>query len=224
MSGGGPATSWFGALGYWYVRSGNTEVLGWLRTIQPEAVAEAPERGDDVPGIPINVQHLPANAATTDDTGVRPARRSDTRRCLSLINRIHRGQDFFRPYSAEFLQERLDDPGWGPKPVFWDEVYNWNDFFVLEDGGQIVACGGLWDKARHVRERNTSTGDEHIVAHRLSTIRNVDRIYVMADGQIAEVGKHDQLIAARGPYFQLYSSQFTEEEEVVGAERRPAGD
>ena len=63
-----------------------------------------------------------------------------------------------------------------------------------------------------------------IVAHRLSTIRNVDRIYVMADGKIAEVGTHDQLIAARGPYFELYSSQFTEGEEVVGAERRPAGD
>lgn len=47
-----------------------------------------------------------------------------------------------------------------------------------------------------------------IVAHRLSTIRNVDRIYVLDEGRVIESGHHDELMAADGPYQQLYSSQF----------------
>lgn len=47
-----------------------------------------------------------------------------------------------------------------------------------------------------------------IVAHRLSTIRNVDRIYVLDQGRIIESGDHVELMAAEGSYHQLYSSQF----------------
>ncbi len=47
-----------------------------------------------------------------------------------------------------------------------------------------------------------------IVAHRLSTIRNVDRIYLLKDGAIAEEGSHAELMARRGGYYALYTSQF----------------
>ena len=47
-----------------------------------------------------------------------------------------------------------------------------------------------------------------VIAHRLSTIRDADVILVMAEGRIVEQGSHDELLAARGAYFDLYQSQF----------------
>lgn len=49
-----------------------------------------------------------------------------------------------------------------------------------------------------------------IVAHRLATIRNVDRIVVLSKSGILEQGSHDELIAARGEYYKLYMAQFSE--------------
>ena len=47
-----------------------------------------------------------------------------------------------------------------------------------------------------------------VVAHRLSTIREADVILVMKDGHIIESGKHNELLARKGFYFELYNSQF----------------
>jgi len=47
-----------------------------------------------------------------------------------------------------------------------------------------------------------------VIAHRLSTIRDADLILVMAEGAIVEQGSHDELIKARGAYYDLYQSQF----------------
>ncbi|MBP3568890.1 MAG: ABC transporter ATP-binding protein [Lachnospiraceae bacterium] len=50
-----------------------------------------------------------------------------------------------------------------------------------------------------------------IVAHRISTIKGCDRIMYISDGQIAESGNHDELMEKKGHYFQLYTSQLTNE-------------
>ncbi|MBE5784762.1 MAG: ABC transporter ATP-binding protein [Clostridiales bacterium] len=50
-----------------------------------------------------------------------------------------------------------------------------------------------------------------IVAHRLSTIRNADRILVIRGGKITESGTHRELLALRGYYYDLYTTQFREE-------------
>ncbi len=47
-----------------------------------------------------------------------------------------------------------------------------------------------------------------VIAHRLSTIKNADLILVMKDGNIIESGNHEELLAEKGFYAELYSSQF----------------
>ena len=47
-----------------------------------------------------------------------------------------------------------------------------------------------------------------VIAHRLSTVKNSDCIMVMEQGRIIERGTHDQLIAAKGKYYQLYTGNF----------------
>ncbi|MBW1708671.1 MAG: lipid A export permease/ATP-binding protein MsbA [Deltaproteobacteria bacterium] len=55
-----------------------------------------------------------------------------------------------------------------------------------------------------------------VIAHRLSTVRNVNRIIVLGDGQIIEEGTHEQLLASGGEYRRLYEMQFREYGRVPG--------
>ncbi|MDY2746091.1 MAG: ABC transporter ATP-binding protein [Bacilli bacterium] len=54
-----------------------------------------------------------------------------------------------------------------------------------------------------------------VVAHRLSTIKNADRIFVIAKGRIIESGNHNELIALHGTYEKLYQAQFRTKEDVI---------
>ena len=51
-----------------------------------------------------------------------------------------------------------------------------------------------------------------VIAHRLSTIQNADRILVVRSGDVVEQGTHRELIAAKGPYYRLYTRQYEDEQ------------
>ena len=55
-----------------------------------------------------------------------------------------------------------------------------------------------------------------IIAHRLNTIRYVNRIIVLHQGRIVETGSHEELLARRGAYFRLYELQYKDQDISVG--------
>jgi len=50
------------------------------------------------------------------------------------------------------------------------------------------------------------------ISHRVSTVRNADKIAVLHDGQIVEYGTHEELITTNGYYTDLHNKQLLEEE------------
>ncbi len=85
-------------------------------------------------------------------------------------------------------------------------------FFVFDEATSSVDTETerlIQDAVQTVLEGRTS----FIIAHRLSTIRRSDRILVIDSGRVVEEGSHRDLLALRGKYYQLYTSQFLEEEE-----------
>ena len=62
----------------------------------------------------------------------------------------------------------------------------------------------------HLMEGRTS----FIIAHRLSTIKRANRILVIENGRIAEMGTHAELLRKRGHYYRLYTQQFRHEREL----------
>ena len=47
-----------------------------------------------------------------------------------------------------------------------------------------------------------------VIAHRLSTVQNADKILVVDHGDVVEQGTHQELMASKGYYYRLYASQF----------------
>ena len=90
-------------------------------------------------------------------------------------------------------------------------IHNPNSILVLDEATsnidtetEILIQEGL----EQVLKGRTSI----IIAHRLSTVRDADRILVMKQGQIVEDGTHDELLAKEGLYAHLYNRQFEETE------------
>ena len=57
-----------------------------------------------------------------------------------------------------------------------------------------------------------------VVAHRLSTVMDADMIYVIERGRVVERGRHDELVALGGRYFELARQQELQKQEMEGKE------
>jgi hypothetical protein len=110
------------------------------------------------------VHHLHVEDRPSDPR-VRLALPADLAVCAGLINRVNAGLDLYAPLTPEALDLRLREGFWGGRPPEIPFVYGWSDFHVLEIDGRVVACGGLWDRGRDIREiwRSRTTGEERIV-------------------------------------------------------------
>ena len=81
-----------------------------------------------------------------------------------------------------------------PEFIFFDEATN-----SLDSNNEKVILENL----QHFFKGKTVIG----VAHRLSTVKNADKIVVMANGEIIEKGTHAELILKRGKYYELVKNQ-----------------
>ena len=146
---------------YDIMRSQNFAVVSWWKKFLPDTFENVPSREGSVPGIPVSVAQLPERPGHGNDGAIRPARPEDLAACVELINRTHTGTDLFRPYTVASLEDILDEGFWGGSPAktgnpamdWWNGVYGWRDYFVVEENGHLRACAGLWDRGRDVGER-----------------------------------------------------------------------
>lgn len=140
-----------------YLRIGNANMAGFLEAVKFQADAERPQKV-------VGVAYLAARATDAPTLGLRLVEERDLARCAELINRTHEGLDLFRPLGPESLRNVLDGGVWGQRPPWVRQVYGWADFHVVEDAGRIVACAGLWDRGRDMREIwRSASGEERRV-------------------------------------------------------------
>ncbi len=86
------------------------------------------------------------------------------------------------------------------------------DIFIMDEATSSVDTlteALIQQGMEAVMQRTTS----FVIAHRLSTIRRADRILVLQDGRIEELGTHRELLRQRGHYYRLYTRQFREQAE-----------
>ena len=86
------------------------------------------------------------------------------------------------------------------------------DIFIMDEATSSVDT--LTEALiQHGMENLMKDRTSFIIAHRLSTIKRANRIVVVEDGRITEMGTHSELLRARGHYYRLYTQQFHQQRE-----------
>ena len=82
-----------------------------------------------------------------------------------------------------------------------------NPIILITDEATSALDAGSEKKVQMALDRVMEDRTAVVVAHRLSTIRNADVIYVLETGKVKEVGTHDELVALKGVYYELVRKQ-----------------
>jgi ATP-binding cassette subfamily B protein len=85
--------------------------------------------------------------------------------------------------------------------------------FVLDEATSSIDTESE-QKIQRASETLLEGRTSFIIAHRLSTVRNSDRILVIDKGRVVEQGSHRELISKQGRYYELYTQQFRADKEA----------
>ncbi|MEL6756015.1 MAG: ABC transporter ATP-binding protein [Pseudomonadota bacterium] len=85
-------------------------------------------------------------------------------------------------------------------------LFSKSNFLILDEPTSAMDPKAEFDLFENFKSRIDGRG-ALVISHRLSTVRQADRIYVLSNGEIAEQGTHDELIGAEGAYAQLFAKQ-----------------
>ncbi|OHS94666.1 ABC transporter [Tritrichomonas foetus] len=87
-----------------------------------------------------------------------------------------------------------------------------NPVILITDEATSALDAGSEKKVQQALDKVMKTCTSVVVAHRLTTVKNADTIYVFDVGSIVEVGKHDDLVKKRGFYYELVKRQLQDVE------------
>ncbi len=84
---------------------------------------------------------------------------------------------------------------------------------VLDDATSALDMDTEYELLKNLKELDRSR-TTFIIAHRISAVKNADRILYLDDGRIKESGTHDELVALKGSYYEIYKDQFRDFEDL----------
>ena len=140
-----------------------------------------------------------SNRAATREQIIEAARAAD---CDGFIEKLPEGYDTFLKQAGANLSEGQRQLLAIARAVLADPK-----ILILDEATSSVDTRTekkIQDAMVRLMKNRTSL----IIAHRLSTVRDADRIIVMDKGRIVETGSHDELLAKKGRYYDLYMTQF----------------
>lgn len=142
-----------------------------------------------------------------------PGREDDTVRAAAAVARLDKDvEDFPRGYETMVGERGITLSGGqkqrtalaravlvDPRILVLDDALSAVDTYTEEE---------ILSRLRHVMRQRTSI----VISHRISTVRDADRIVVLDEGRLVEQGTHEELVRLGGIYSELYKKQLLEEE------------
>ncbi|MFL0248123.1 ABC transporter ATP-binding protein [Candidatus Clostridium stratigraminis] len=88
-----------------------------------------------------------------------------------------------------------------------------SNILILDDATSALDMETEYRLLKNLNESHKAA-TTFIIAHRISAVKNADQILYVEDGHIVESGKHDELIAKKGKYYDIYCEQFKDFNEI----------